>query len=88
MSATSASSLGASMTAAIFWGGLLAGIFDITQGFFGLACSGRGPFKCCGTLPAVFLEMASSPEVWLFSFLFLRRVRLAAIRSNAGCPHN
>ena len=32
-------------SAAIFWGGLLAGIFDITQAFLGLGLRGAKPFR-------------------------------------------
>src|SRR5947199_10230509 len=31
--------------AAIFWGGLLAGIFDITQAFIGFSLMGSTPFR-------------------------------------------
>lgn len=51
-SASSASSMGAVTTGspsrpllAIFWGGLLAGIFDITQAFIGFGFLGAKPFR-------------------------------------------
>ncbi len=51
-SASSSSSVGATMAspparpfAAIFWGGLLAGIFDITQAFIGFGLLGAKPFR-------------------------------------------
>ncbi len=52
MSTTSASSVAAGLAgsqprpfAAIFWGGLLAGIFDITQAFVGFGLLGAKPFR-------------------------------------------
>lgn len=51
MSASSTSSVAATVSgspsrplAAIFWGGLLAGIFDITQAFIGFGLLGARPF--------------------------------------------
>ena len=52
MSGTPSSSIAASLAdsgprpfAAIFWGGLLAGIFDITQAFIGFGMLGARPFR-------------------------------------------
>lgn len=52
MSSTPSSSIAASLAdsgprplAAIFWGGLLAGIFDITQAFIGFGLLGAKPFR-------------------------------------------
>ena len=44
-SSTSMASSPARPLAAIFWGGLLAGIFDITQAFIGFGLSGAKPFR-------------------------------------------
>ena len=52
MSTSSTSSVAATVSsspgsplAAIFWGGLLAGIFDITQAFIGFGLMGAKPFR-------------------------------------------
>lgn len=91
MSTSSRSSVGrasagvpARPLAAIFWGGLLAGIFDITQAFIGFGLLGARPFRILqhiagGILGARSMQMGWTSAALGLVFHFTIAVTAAAI---------
>lgn len=90
-STSSASSMGAITTGlpsrpllAIFWGGLLAGIFDITQAFVGFGFVGAKPFRILqhiagGVFGARSMQMGWTSAAWGLVFHFSIAFGAAAV---------
>lgn len=57
--------------AAIFWGGLLAGIFDISQAFIGFGLLGAKPFRILQHIAGGILGTRSSQMGWRSALLGL-----------------
>src|SRR5437764_7891887 len=70
--------------AAIFWGGLLAGIFDITQAFIGFGLLGARPFRILqhiagGVLGSRSMQMGWTSAALGLAFHFLIAFTAAAM---------
>jgi len=70
--------------AAIFWGGLLAGIFDITQAFIGFGFLGAKPFRILqhiagGVFGARSMQMGSTSAALGLGFHFTVAFTAAAV---------
>jgi len=91
MSSASSSAVAASVAdsgprpfAAIFWGGLLAGIFDITQAFIGFGFLGAKPFRILqhiagGVFGARSMQMGSTSAALGLGFHFTVAFTAAAV---------
>jgi hypothetical protein len=69
--ATTAGGSSARPLAAIFWGGLLAGVFDITQAFIGFGLLGAKPFRILQHIAGGVFGARSTQMGWTSAVLGL-----------------
>ena len=65
--------------AAIFWGGLLAGVFDITQAFIGFGLLGAKPFRILQHIAGGVFGTRSMQMGWTSALLGLLASRVMRV---------